>query len=87
MTKGAERSGALATEAVWKCGGGRALAGQRAGDLRLQTADKDSGLCGGQTASGAWAGTAHSKAESKDIAGGEANAGTVSTAQGVAGLS
>ena len=41
MTKGAERSGALATEAVWKCGGGRALAGQRAGDLRLQTADKD----------------------------------------------
>ena len=61
------------------------MAGPRAGDLRLQTADKDSGQCGGQTASGAWAGTAHSKAATKDIAGGEADALTVPTAQSVAG--
>ena len=40
-TKDTERSGVLAPEAVWKCGDWRALAGPRAGDLRLQTADKD----------------------------------------------
>ena len=61
-----------------------ALAVQRTGDLRLPAADKDSGPCGGQTASGAWAGTAHSYAATKDISGGEADALTVPTAQGVA---
>ena len=46
-----------------------ALAGQRAGDLRLQTADKDSSPCGGQTASRPWAGTAHPVSEGERLGG------------------
>ena len=58
MTKGAERSGALAPEAVWKCGAAGSGA-PRKGDLRLPgAAEETDGVCG-QTASGAWAGTAH----------------------------
>ena len=58
MTKDAERSGALAPEAVWK----RWAAGSgapRKGDLRLPGAAEETDGVGGQTASGAWAGTAH----------------------------
>ena len=65
-TKDAERSGALAPEAVWKCG----VAGSgapRKGDLGLPGAAEETDGVGGQTASGAWAGTAHDNARSKDI--------------------
>ena len=58
MTKGAERSGALATEAVWKRGAAGSGA-PRKGYLRLPGAAEETGAVGGQTASGAWAGTAH----------------------------
>ena len=47
MTKDTERSGVLAPEAVWKCG----AAGSGAAE--------ETAAVGGQTASGAWAGTAH----------------------------
>ena len=57
MTKGAERSGALATEAVWKCGAAGSGA-PRKGDLRLPGAAEETDGVGGQTASVAWAGTA-----------------------------
>ena len=46
MTKGAERSGALAPEAVWKCGAAGSGSAEETDDV------------GWQTASGAWAGTA-----------------------------
>ena len=53
-----EASGALAPEAVWKCGAAGSGA-PRKGDYRLPgAADETDDVCG-QTASGAWAGTAH----------------------------
>ena len=52
-----EASGALAPEAVWKCGAAGSGA-PRKGDLRLPGAAEETGVVGGQTASGAWAGTA-----------------------------
>ena len=58
MTKDAKRSGALATEAVWKCGAAGSGA-PRKGDYRLPGAAEETDGVGGQTASGAWAGTAH----------------------------
>ena len=58
MTKDAKRSGALATEAVWKCGAAGSGA-PRTGDYRLPGAAEETDDVGGQTASGAWAGTAH----------------------------
>ena len=58
MTKDAKRSGALATEAVWKCGAAGSGA-PRTGDLGLPGAAEETDGVGGQTASGAWAGTAH----------------------------
>ena len=58
MTKDAKRSGALATEAVWKCWAAGSGA-PRKGDYRLPGAAEETGAMGGQTASGAWAGTAH----------------------------
>ena len=58
MTKDAKRSGALATEAVWKCGAAGSGA-SRKGDYRLPGAAEETAAVGGQTASGAWAGTAH----------------------------
>ena len=57
MSKGAERSGALAPEAVWKCGATGSVA-PRKGDLRLPEAAEETDDVWGQTASGAWAGTA-----------------------------
>ena len=57
-TKDAERSGALAPEAVWKCGAAGSGA-PRKGDYRLPGAAEETDGVGGQTASGAWAGTAH----------------------------
>ena len=57
-TKDAERSGALAPEAVWKCGAAGSGA-PRKGDLRLPGAAEETDGVGRQTASGAWAGTAH----------------------------
>ena len=52
MTKDAKRSGALAMEAVWKCGAAGSGA-PRKGDLRLPGAAEETGAVGGQTASGA----------------------------------
>jgi len=57
MTKGAERSGALAPETVWKCGAAGSGA-PRKRDLRLPEAAEETDGVGGQTASGTWAGTA-----------------------------
>ena len=57
MTKDAKRSGALATEAVWKCGAAGSGA-PRKGDHRLPGAAEETDDVCGQTASGAWAGTA-----------------------------
>ena len=57
MTKGTERSGALAPEAVWKCGAAGSGA-PRKGDLRLPGAAEETDGVRRQTASGAWAGTA-----------------------------
>ena len=53
-----EASGALAPEAVWKCGAAGSGA-PRKGDLGLPGAAEETDGVGGQTASGAWAGTAH----------------------------
>ena len=58
MTKDAERSGALAPKAVWKCGAAGSGA-PRKGDLGLPGAAEETDGVGGQTACGAWAGTAH----------------------------
>ena len=58
MTKDAKRSGALAMEAVWKCGATGSGA-PRKGDLGLPGAAEETDDVCGQTASGAWAGTAH----------------------------
>ena len=58
MTKDAKRSGALATEAVWKRGAAGSEA-PRKGDLGLPGAAEETDDVCGQTASGAWAGTAH----------------------------
>ena len=66
MTKDAKRSGALAPEAVWKCGAAGSGA-PRKGDLRLPGAAEETDGVGRQTASGAWAGTAQDNAGSKDI--------------------
>jgi len=52
-----EASGALATEAVWKCGAAGSGA-PRKGDLGLPGAAEETDGVGRQTASGAWAGTA-----------------------------
>ena len=52
MTKDAKRSGALATEAVWKCGAAGSGA-PRKGDYRLPGAAEETDGVGGQTASGA----------------------------------
>ena len=57
-TKDAKRSGALAPEAVWKCGAAGSGA-PRKGDYRLPGAAEETDDVCGQTASGAWAGTAH----------------------------
>ena len=53
-----EASGALAPEAVWTCGAAGSGAPQK-GDYRLPEAAEETAAAGGQTASGAWAGTAH----------------------------
>ena len=53
-----EASGALATEAVWKCWAAGSGA-PRKGDYRLPGAAEETDDVGWQTASGAWAGTAH----------------------------
>ena len=58
MTKDTERSGVLAGEAVWSGRWGCSEA-PRKGDARLPGAAEEQALCGGQTASPAWAGTAH----------------------------
>ncbi len=52
-----EASGALVPEAVWKCGAAGSGA-PRKGDLRLPGAAEETDDVCGQTASGAWAGTA-----------------------------
>ena len=85
MTKGAKRSGALATEAVWKCGAAGSGA-PRKGDLGLPGAAEETDGVGGQTASVAWAGTAHHprSSSSRTLM---AKPGTNPPAQGVAGLS
>ena len=62
MTKDAKRSGALATEAVWKCGAAGSGA-PRKGDYRLPGAAEETDDVGRQTAYGAWAGTAHPVSE------------------------
>ena len=85
MTKGAERSGALAPEAVWKCGAAGSGA-PRKGDLRLPGAAEETDGVGGQTASGVWAGTAHHPQSSSSRAM-MAKPGTDPPAQCVAGLS
>ena len=67
MTKGAERSGALAPEAVW-CGRAGGLwrdHGQET--LGSWTPTKTGSGRVGQAASGAWAGTAQDNARPKDI--------------------
>ena len=66
MTKDAKRSGALAPEAVWKCGA-EGSGAPRKGDYRLPGAAEETDDVCGQPASGAWAGTAHNDADSKDI--------------------
>ena len=66
MTKDAEQSGALATKAVWKCGAA-GFGAPRKGDYRLPGAAEETDDVCGQTASGAWAGTAQDNAGSKDI--------------------
>ena len=53
-----EASGALAPEAVCKCGAAGSGA-PRKGDLGLPGAAEETDGVGGQTASGAWDGTAH----------------------------
>ena len=53
-----EASGALAPEAVWKCRTAGSGA-PRKGDYRLPGAAEETDDVCGQTASGAWAGTAH----------------------------
>ena len=58
MTKDAKRSGALAPEAVWKRGAAGSGA-PRKGARGLPGAAEETDGVGGQTASGAWAGTAH----------------------------
>ena len=52
-----EASGALATEAVWKCGAAGSGA-PRKGDFRLPGAAEETDGVRRQTASGVWAGTA-----------------------------
>ena len=52
-----EVSGALAPEAVWKCGAAGSGA-PRKGDYRLPGAAEETGAKDGKTASAAWAGTA-----------------------------
>ena len=58
MTKDTERSGVLATEAVWKCVAAGSGA-PRKGDYRLPGAAEETDDVCVRTASGAWAGTAH----------------------------
>ena len=48
----------VAMEAVWRCGAAGSGA-PRKGDFWLPGAAEETGAVGGQTASGAWAGTAH----------------------------
>ncbi|MDO4827622.1 MAG: hypothetical protein Q4B16_08780 [Bacteroidia bacterium] len=54
---GAKRS--VVPEAVWQCGPGTGSGAAWKGDAGSLEQRKDPSLCGGQTASGTWAGTAH----------------------------